>query len=327
MVSTLVVFLLGFQVNSHSGDVGLFAKAQWFMHEFGTNACSAANQDKHLKNVLAKSYAKDRDLTLDELNGLIAHESFQKFAGDDSRLSEAEIAKALELATPASRMQLLPDLCHHAAFLTTSFDMIDDEHLKSIDQLSDWIAEQSTPNRTLHVLTTCTGNSRRSILSAAMGNLAAAYYGLDNVRFHSGGTVPSAFNRRTIATLKDIGFQIEPTGAEAKRGDPMTPNPIYQVRWGTGLETSEYSKLYTDKSNPRTDFAAILVCSEADQECPTVPGASLRVSMTFIDPKYYDDGVFEKRKYAERRDDIGRSYLAVMASARHKLKAIKWKRQ
>ena len=69
-------------------------------------------------------------------------------------------------------------------------------------------------------------NSRRSILGATMGDLAAAYYGFDNIRFHSGGTIPSACNKRTVATLKEIGFQIEPTGKEAERGDSKTPNPI-----------------------------------------------------------------------------------------------------
>ena len=147
-----------------------------------------------------------------------------------------------------------------------------------------------------------------------MGDLAAAYYGFDNIRFHSGGTIPSACNKRTVATLKEIGFQIEPTGKEAERGDSKTSNPIYKIHWGKGLETFEYSKRYDDKTNPQSDFAAILVCSEADQGCPIVPGASLRVSMTFIDPKLYDDGAFEKSKYAERRDDIGRTFLAVMVN-------------
>lgn len=152
-----------------------------------------------------------------------------------------------------------------------------------------------------------------------MGNLAAAYYGFDNIRFHSGGTTPSAFNKRTIATLKEIGFQIEPTGEEAERGDPKVPNTKYRVAWGKGMEEIEFSKSYKDKSNPQSGFAAILVCTEADAECPIVVGASVRISMTFLDPKSYDDSIFETKKYAERRDDIGRTFLAVMANARRKI--------
>lgn len=326
MVPTLILLLFGFQTSSDHEDVGVFAKALWFLHEFGQSDCSSANRDRQIKGTLAKSISADRELTLDEVDGLIDSEVFQKFAGEDNRLTEEEISTALEMATPPSRQRLTPELCRHAALLTTSFDMIESEHLQSINQLSDWIAKNWTPDSTLHVLITCTGNSRRSILGASMGNLAAAYYGFDNIRFHSGGTIPSAFNKRTIATLKEIGFQIEPTGDEAERGDSKTPNLIYLVKWGKGLEAVEFSKRYNVKTNPQSDFSAIMVCSEADQECPTVPGASLRISMTFIDPKLYDEGAFEKSKYAERRDDIGRNFLAVMANARRKLQDMKWKK-
>jgi arsenate reductase len=38
--------------------------------------------------------------------------------------------------------------------------------------------------------------------------------------------------------------------------------------------------------------------------------------MPYLDPKIYDGGAYESAKYAERRDDIGRLMLAVMAQAR-----------
>ncbi len=62
-----------------------------------------------------------------------------------------------------------------------------------------------------------------------------------------------------------------------------------------------------------------MVCSEADDGCPFVKGASLRISMPYLDPKIYDDGAYESVKYAERRDDIGRLMLAVMTQARGEL--------
>jgi arsenate reductase len=156
-----------------------------------------------------------------------------------------------------------------------------------------------------------------------MGNVAAAYYGMPEVRFHSGGTTPSAFNARTVDCLKEIGIEIEPTGKEAPRGDPKTANPIYKVRWGqTGepsFETTEFSKTYSDPSNPQEGFAALMVCAEADAACPFVKGAALRVSMPYLDPKIYDDGAYESIKYAERRDDIGRLMLSVMMRVRNRL--------
>jgi hypothetical protein len=142
----------------------------------------------------------------------------------------------------------------------------------------------------LHVTIVCTGNSRRSILGSSMGNLAAAYYEMPGIRFHSGGTAPTAFNSRTVAGLKAIGFEVEPTGKEAPRGEPKTENPIFRVSWGQGFEAREFPKHYGDATNPQKDFEAVMVCSEADEACPFVKGATFRLSIPYLDPKIYDDG-------------------------------------
>ena len=174
----------------------------------------------------------------------------------------------------------------------------------------------------------CTGNSRRSILGATMGNVAAAYYGMPEVPFHSGGTAPTAFNTRTVATLREIGVEVEPTGKEAARGEPKTANPVYRIRWGTtGSSDARRRKRrssprhYDDPANPQEGFAALMVCGEADAACPFVKGAALRVSMPYLDPKIYDGSAFEAAKYAERRDDMGRLMLAVMMQARRRIAA------
>ena len=126
------------------------------------------------------------------------------------------------------------------------------------------------------MIVVCTGNSRRSILGATMGNVAAAYYGMPEIRFHSGGTAPTAFNSRTVKTLKEVGVEVELTGKEAARGEPQTANPVYRIRWGspgdTGvptMEATEFSKHYDDPANPRSGFAALMVCGEADAGCPS----------------------------------------------------------
>ena len=41
--------------------------------------------------------------------------------------------------------------------------------------------------------------------------------------------------------------------------------------------------------------------------------------MPYLDPKIYDDSIYESMKYAERRDDIGRLMLSVMMQARNRL--------
>jgi hypothetical protein len=307
-------------------DPGPLVRALWLVQRYGTADASDPLNDLRTKAALSKALGKDGSLSTPGVKGLMAPETFTKLAGPDGRLDVAEIARALAADSPASRRRLRPAVAEHAAYLTTSFDRIDEPHRPVVEALADWIVANYRPDRPLDIVFVCTGNSRRSILGSTMGNVAAAYYGLPRVRCHSGGTAPTAFNARTVAALKAIGIEVEPTGREAARGGPATANPAYRVRWGESdpgggpaFEALEFSKRYDDPSNPQSGFAALMVCSEADAACPQVKGAALRVSMPYLDPKIYDGGAYEATKYAERRDDIGRLMLAVMARARHEL--------
>jgi arsenate reductase (thioredoxin) len=189
-----------------------------------------------------------------------------------------------------------------------------ERHQVAAKQVGDWIRQRRSAGLTANVIVVCTGNSRRSILGSTLGNIAAAYYGMAGVRFFSGGTAPSAFNPRTIRALRDIGVQIDEQNAVAPPGPAGGLNPRYLVRWGRGTSDSivEYSKRYDDASNPQQDFCAILVCTDADENCPVVSGASLRVSMPFDDPHEFDGLPSESAAYAERRDQIGRAMMLIM---------------
>jgi hypothetical protein len=308
---------------AESPDPGPFVRALWLVHRHGTAQAADPARDAKLKGTLAKAMGKDGVLTARGAEGLFDPETFSRLAGPDGRLDPEECRMALDADTPESRGRLIPQVAEHAAMLTTSFDLIDEPHREAGARLSGWIAENYHPGRPLDVIVICTGNSRRSILGSTMGNIASAYYGMPEVRFHSGGTDPTAFNPRTIAALRSIGVEIEPTGDEAPRGEPETTNPVYDVRWGRPgeppMEAKEFSKTYFDAGNPRNGFAALMVCGEADAGCPVVKGASARISMPYLDPKVFDGSPYESVKYAERRDDIGRLLLSVMMQARNQL--------
>jgi len=309
-----------------ASDVGPLARALWLVQRYGTaDAVDPAN-DQRVKGVLFKALGKEGELTFSELGGLMAAETFKKIAGSDDRITAVEIAKALGAGVPESRRRLLSKVRDHADALTMSFDMINEPHRLAGGKLADWIANNYRPDKRLDVVVVCTGNSRRSMLGATMGNIAAAYFGMPEVRFHSGGTAPTAFNIRTVNTLKEIGVEIESTGEEAARGEPQMANPVYRIRWGSSgeaggpsMELNEFSKHYDDPANPKEGFAALMVCGEADAACPFVKGSALRISMPYLDPKIYDGGAYESAKYAERRDDIGRLMLAVMMQARRRI--------
>src|SRR3982751_1583392 len=139
-----------------------------------------------------------------------------------SHIHEARVqgggAMSPEADVPAACRRLLPGIAGHLEGLARSFDLIGEDHRAAGRKLVDWIVDHYRPGQPLPIIVVCTGNSRRSILGATMGNLAAASCGLPEVRFHSGGTDPTAFNPRTIAALRAIGVQVEPMGQEAARG-------------------------------------------------------------------------------------------------------------
>lgn len=307
-------------------DAGPFVRSLWLVQRYGTAAATDPSNDQQVKGALAKGLGKDGGLALSKLEGFLDSETLKKLAGADGRISAVKIKQTVDAAVPESRTRLLPKVREYADFLTTSFDMIDEPHRLAGGKLADWIAKNYRPGHRLGAVVVCTGNTRRSILGATMGNIAAAYYGMPEIRFHSGGTVPTACNPRTLVALKAIGVEVEPTGKEATRGEPQTANPVYRIRWGktedAAFEAIEYSKHYRDPANPQRGFAALMVCGEADAECPVVKGSALRVSMPYLDPKIYDGGAYEGAKYAERRDDLGRLLLAVMMQARQRITSL-----
>lgn len=308
-------------------DPAPFVSALWLVQRYGTPFAVDPRNDERVKGTLFKALGKEAVLTADPIKELIAPDVFRRIAGADGRLDGAEMRRILEADIPESRRRLLPKVAAHAALLTTSFDMIDAAHVEAGEKLANWILQKYRPGQPVRIVCICTGNSRRSMIGAAMGNVAAAYYGLPEIRFYSGGTRPSAFNSRAITTLREIGIEIEATGKEAPQGEPGTPNPMYRVRWGPAgtavdsMEAVEFSKMYSDTSNPQQGFAALMVCGDADASCPVVAGAELRVPMHYLDPRIYDGSPYESQKYAERRDDMGRLMLSVLARVRHRFGA------
>jgi arsenate reductase len=192
LVRTLVPVLLMVPATpSLAGDdLGPLVRSLWLVQRHGTAEAVAPQNDQTTKGRLSKALGKDGILTATGVKGLMDPSVFDKLAGEDGRLDPSEIRSLVESDRPESRKRLAPKVAAHADFLTTSFDMIDEPHRDAGQRLVDWIAENYRPGQPLHVTVICTGNSRRSILGATMGNVAAAYYGLPEVRFHSGGPPP-----------------------------------------------------------------------------------------------------------------------------------------
>jgi arsenate reductase len=186
--------------------------------------------------------------------------------------------------------------------LTKEFNQIPDERKPIIKQLTDFVNSKTKHGSKILLNFICTHNSRRSHISQVWAQTAAYYYGIKNVEAFSGGTEATAFNPRAVAAMKEAGFDI----TKIKDGT----NPVYKINFSEHAPALKvFSKKYDDDFNPKKDFAAIMTCSHADENCPLVPGASARIALTYNDPKDFDGTPQESDKYGERVHEIGREIL------------------
>lgn len=210
--------------------------------------------------------------------------------------------------------KLLKKLERYCKVVVSEFDQIPEERKESLRELGDFIYQKRVKNEPVKLVVICTHNSRRSHIGQMWLNAAATWYGIDNVNSFSGGTEATALNPRAVAALNRAGFRIAKTS--------NAENPTYTGTYLRGAGQAAlimYSKKFSDNQNPSEDFAAIMVCSEADQSCPLVPGAEARVSLPFEDPRYYDETPSEKVEYDKTVRLIAREMFFAMSHAKEQL--------
>lgn len=158
---------------------------------------------------------------------------------------------------------------------------IDEERKTALQPLIDYIIAQKDLHASIQLHFICTHNSRRSHLAQLWAQVAAWHYAIPTVSCFSGGTEVTAMHPNIKACLESDGFEIQ--------GNADAENPHYLVYYSSNsAPIPAFSKLYDDKSNPSSNFAAILTCTQADQGCPFIPGASQRILLPYEDPKRAD---------------------------------------
>ena len=181
--------------------------------------------------------------------------------------------------------------------LVTQFGTIPNERKEILQQISAYIRSKQEQNKPINLVYICTHNSRRSHLGQIWAKVASHYYNIANVNTYSGGTEATAFNINAINALGRVGFNIQKTTDSA--------NPVYHVYHSDGDEPSVcFSKVYDHPHNPVSEFAAIMTCSDAEENCPFIPGVELRVGTTYDDPKAFDNTPLQDEKYDERCKQI-----------------------
>ena len=194
--------------------------------------------------------------------------------------------------------------------LVANFNEINADRKILLQKIAHYIQGKINKQEAIHLLYVCTHNSRRSHMGQVWAAVAANYYGISNVHTYSGGTEATAFNPNAIEAFTTAGFTIV-KNTEDK-------NPVYQVFYGNNQFSTCFSKVYNDSANPVKGFAAIMTCSDAEENCPFIPACELRIGITYHDPKAYDTTVMQLDKYQERSNQIAMECLYVFSLLENK---------
>lgn len=192
------------------------------------------------------------------------------------------------------------------AISTLSTDNISEERKEILQPLVDYIQSKADTQQPIRINFICTHNSRRSHLSQVWAQTMACYFNVKNVQCYSGGTESTALFPVVAETLKNTGFQIE-TISEGK-------NPIYSIKYvDNEPAVIGFSKKLDDNFNPKSEFAAVMTCSQADGGCPFIVGAEKRIPITYEDPKAFDNTPQQAEKYRERSFQIATELMYIFA--------------
>jgi len=173
---------------------------------------------------------------------------------------------------------------------------------ETLGQIAEYIKSKNGSAKLTFI---CTHNSRRSTMAEIWAAVMAHYYGLKQVETYSGGTEATAFNPRAVAAMQRAGFVIKNSEGE---------NPHYQVYFADDADPLEcFSKTYDNPFNPQKEFAAVMTCDHADQNCPFIPGAEKRISIPYVDPKEADGTTEEEKIYDKRCRQIAVEMAYVMS--------------
>tara|TARA_B100000963_G_scaffold351123_1_gene362292 strand:- start:6626 stop:7234 length:609 start_codon:yes stop_codon:yes gene_type:complete len=163
-----------------------------------------------------------------------------------------------------------------------------------LNEIVNYIYVKMSENKVPKLNFICTHNSRRSQFCQFWATFFSNYYNVKCELF-SGGTVQTKVNKSVISIIKDYGFNIS---------FEDSINPIYSIKLKNFNLGNYFSKLYLDFENPKSEFAAIITCSDAENNCPLIEGAEIKFSLQYEDPKKYDKTKIEKTGYKKTSEKI-----------------------
>lgn len=218
----------------------------------------------------------------------------------------SDVERHPESSHPTRSGRVLPEIERYLEARSAEAEQIPSERRVILDEMAGEIVAQLRGGGGVSLVFVCTHNSRRSHMSQVWASASAARLGVGQVRTYSGGTEATAFNARAVAALQRAGVRIEKTTDDQ--------NPVYHVRYTEQAPPLTcFSKEFAAAPNPRSGHVAVMVCSDADEACPVVPGAAARFALPYTDPKRSDGTPQETADYDDRCAQIAREQAYLWA--------------
>ncbi len=193
--------------------------------------------------------------------------------------------------------RLYPILFNYAKNLYPEYTRIPEERRRTLEEIADYIYGAIQIDKKATILIIGTENSTRSIMTEAWAYAAAYYYHVRGIEIYSGGTTTTQVSPNALKALEKAGFIIY------KITDGV--NPHYQAKYTFNLRpVILLSKKYDNREMPHTNYGAVFVCSNADQNIPFLGGMNYRTSLHYFNPAAYDNTPEAPDQYNQRCHEI-----------------------
>ncbi|MCT4665975.1 MAG: protein-tyrosine-phosphatase [Flavobacteriales bacterium] len=181
----------------------------------------------------------------------------------------------------------------HTFITQLKSDTIPENRKVELENIAKYINETKAENETLIFNFVCTHNSRRSHFAQIWAQAISYYYQMKKTICFSSGTEETRIYPSVIKTLDSQGFSLEQK--------EENENPLFHIHFGKSIPALfGFSKTIDHSSIPNKGVIVITTCSDADKNCPFIPGAKKRFRLPFEDPKISDGTALEMEHYAER---------------------------